>query len=117
MLPLLTRTKTEVMRERDNDSYYLVYIGTKPNARSRGYATKLLQLMIMKVRVLVQPPSSSFILKEDQTKTCGLWPSTDGVFFRSCPHLLREVVRTMTGWDLCLNGCPAPRLTAITGND
>lgn len=50
MLPLLTKTKTDVMREKDDDSYYLVYIGTKPNARSRGYATKLLQHMIRKVR-------------------------------------------------------------------
>lgn len=48
-LPLLHRTKTEVMRERDDDSYYLVYIGTKPTARGRGYATRLLKDMIRKV--------------------------------------------------------------------
>ena len=49
MLPLLTATKAEVMQQRDSDSYYLVYIGTKPNARSQGYATKLLRHMIEKV--------------------------------------------------------------------
>ena len=50
LLPLLHRTKTEVLRERDEDSYYLVYIGTKSGARGRGYATKLIRDMIVKVR-------------------------------------------------------------------
>lgn len=50
MLPLLTKTKAAVMQERDDDCYYLVYIGTKPNARAKGYATKLLRNMIRKVR-------------------------------------------------------------------
>lgn len=50
LLPLLHRTKGEVLRERDENSYYLVYIGTKPSARGRGYATKLIQDMIVKVR-------------------------------------------------------------------
>ncbi|ROT41824.1 acetyltransferase [Sodiomyces alkalinus F11] len=45
-LPLLHDTKHEVMGERDNDCYYLVYIGTKPNARGKGYASKLIQDMI-----------------------------------------------------------------------
>ncbi|KAA6407739.1 MAG: hypothetical protein FRX48_08577 [Lasallia pustulata] len=39
-LPILHSTKHEVMGDRDNDSWYLVYIGTKPNARGKGYATK-----------------------------------------------------------------------------
>ncbi|KAH7349278.1 acetyltransferase [Plectosphaerella cucumerina] len=45
-LPLLHHTKQDVMGDRDDDCYYLVYIGTKPNARRRGYATKLLEHMI-----------------------------------------------------------------------
>lgn len=52
MLPLLTRTKQEVMGDRDNDCYYLVYIGTKPHARGKGYAGKLLRHMMRKVRHL-----------------------------------------------------------------
>ena len=50
MLPLLGRTKMEVLKEQEDDSYYLVYIGTKPTARGRGYATKLMLDMIKKVR-------------------------------------------------------------------
>ncbi|KAK1522146.1 acetyltransferase [Colletotrichum costaricense] len=46
LLPLLHDTKLEVMGERDNDCYYLVYLGTKPNARGKGYAKKLLNDMI-----------------------------------------------------------------------
>lgn len=50
MLPLLHHTKAEVLGQRDNDAYYLVYLGTKPHARGRGYARKLLQTMIDRVR-------------------------------------------------------------------
>jgi ribosomal protein S18 acetylase RimI-like enzyme len=39
----------EVMGDRVNDCYYLVYIGTKPSARGRGYASKLMRDMIAKV--------------------------------------------------------------------
>ncbi|EPE06126.1 gcn5-related n-acetyltransferase-like protein [Ophiostoma piceae UAMH 11346] len=48
LLPLFNRTKLEVMAERGqmDDSYYLLYLGTKPSARCRGYAQKLLQHMI-----------------------------------------------------------------------
>ncbi len=49
MLPLLHHTKIEVLGERDNDSYYLLYLGTKPNARGRGYARKLLERMFERV--------------------------------------------------------------------
>jgi GNAT superfamily N-acetyltransferase len=48
LLPILHHTKQEVMGERDNDCYYLVYIGTKPNARGRGYASKLILDMMAK---------------------------------------------------------------------
>ena len=42
-MPLLHRTKYETLGEIDNDSWYLVYIGTKPEARGRGYARKLIE--------------------------------------------------------------------------
>lgn len=48
-LPLLHDAKAEVMGARDGECYYLVYIGTKPNARKRGYAGKLLDDMIARV--------------------------------------------------------------------
>lgn len=46
LLPLLHRTKLEVMGSRDADCYYLVYLGTKPKARGRGYARALIEEMI-----------------------------------------------------------------------
>ncbi|KAL8936034.1 MAG: hypothetical protein Q9211_004385 [Gyalolechia sp. 1 TL-2023] len=42
-LPLLHDTKREVLRHLDNDSWYLVYIGTKPEARGKGYARMLIE--------------------------------------------------------------------------
>lgn len=50
LMPLLHDTKAEVLGQRENDAYYLVYLGTKPHARGRGYARKLLQTMIERVR-------------------------------------------------------------------
>lgn len=58
LMPLLHDTKAEVLGDRDGDAYYLVYLGTKPHARGRGYARKLLQTMIDRVRVMI--PSSLF---------------------------------------------------------
>jgi hypothetical protein len=51
LLPLLEHTKLEVMAQRGvaDDSYYLLYLGTKPGARCRGYARKLLEHMLVKV--------------------------------------------------------------------
>ncbi|KZZ99550.1 Acyl-CoA N-acyltransferase [Moelleriella libera RCEF 2490] len=48
LYPALHNTKAEVMGHRDNDCYYLGYIGTKANARGRGYASKLLRHMMDK---------------------------------------------------------------------
>jgi GNAT superfamily N-acetyltransferase len=48
LLPLLHDTKLEVMGARDNDCYYLVYLGTKPSGRGRGYARKLIEQMAAK---------------------------------------------------------------------
>jgi GNAT superfamily N-acetyltransferase len=45
LLPLLHDTKAEVMGPRDDDCYYLVYIGTKPSGQRRGYARKLIEHM------------------------------------------------------------------------
>jgi ribosomal protein S18 acetylase RimI-like enzyme len=42
-LPLLHYTKQRVLGERDGKSYYLDYIGTKPSARGKGYARKLIE--------------------------------------------------------------------------
>ncbi|KAF4636177.1 hypothetical protein G7Y89_g1918 [Cudoniella acicularis] len=43
--PLLHDTKHDVLGERDEDSYYLVYLGSKPSARGKGYARKLIEHM------------------------------------------------------------------------
>ena len=40
--PLLHDTKAAVLAERDPDSWYLVYIGTKTSGRGKGYAKKLI---------------------------------------------------------------------------
>jgi GNAT superfamily N-acetyltransferase len=48
-LPLLHHTKHDVMGARDDDSYYLVYLGSKPSARGKGYAKKLIEHMTAKV--------------------------------------------------------------------
>lgn len=42
-LPLLNHTKASVMGTRDQDSWYLVYIGTKPSGRGKGYARKAIE--------------------------------------------------------------------------
>ncbi|KAH7354978.1 hypothetical protein BKA65DRAFT_394987 [Rhexocercosporidium sp. MPI-PUGE-AT-0058] len=44
-LPLLHDTKHSVMGDRDDDSYYLVYLGSKPSARGKGYGKKLIEHM------------------------------------------------------------------------
>ena len=42
-LPLLGDTKAQVMGTRDDDSWYLVYIGTRPSGRGKGYARKVIE--------------------------------------------------------------------------
>ena len=42
-LPLLASTKAEVLGHRDNLSWYLNYIGTKPGSRGKGYARQLIE--------------------------------------------------------------------------
>jgi len=48
-LPLLHHTKHDIMGPRDDDSYYLVYLGSKPSARGKGYAKKLIEHMTARV--------------------------------------------------------------------
>lgn len=49
-LPLLHDTKERVLGERDAKSYYLVYLGTKPSARGKGYARRLIEHGLAMVR-------------------------------------------------------------------
>ncbi|ETS82970.1 hypothetical protein PFICI_04846 [Pestalotiopsis fici W106-1] len=51
LLPRLHQVKHEVMGERDDDCYYLVYIGTKPSGQRRGYARKLIEAMAVRADV------------------------------------------------------------------
>lgn len=41
--PLLHNTKRAVLAERDEESWYLVYIGTRPSGRGKGYARKVIE--------------------------------------------------------------------------
>ena len=42
-LPLLGATKLEALGKHNDNSWYLVYIGTKPNSRGKGYAKALIE--------------------------------------------------------------------------
>jgi len=42
-LPLLHDTKHEVLGKDDDNSWYLVYIGTRPRSRGKGYARALIE--------------------------------------------------------------------------
>ena len=42
-LPLLHTTKHEVLSKEDANSWYLVYIGTRPKSRGKGYAKALIE--------------------------------------------------------------------------
>lgn len=55
MLPVLDQTKEDIMGERNEECYYLVYIGTKPNAQGRGYAGKLIRDMVAKADAEQRP--------------------------------------------------------------
>ncbi|GAB0133051.1 hypothetical protein EsDP_00001468 [Epichloe bromicola] len=48
LFPALHDTKAEIMGHRNDDCYYLGYIGTKASAQGRGYASKLLRHMMCK---------------------------------------------------------------------
>lgn len=42
-LPVLHDAKAEVMGDRDDKSWYLIYLGTVPEARGKGYSRKLVE--------------------------------------------------------------------------
>lgn len=46
--PLLHDTKAAVLAEKDPESWYLVYIGTRPSGRGKGYARKLVDYVTVK---------------------------------------------------------------------
>ena len=48
-MPLLHETKHEVLGDCENESWYLVYIGTKPLARGKGYARALIESVTKEV--------------------------------------------------------------------
>ena len=48
-VPLLHRTKHEVLGPREDESWYLVYIGTKPESRGKGYAKALIEAVTREV--------------------------------------------------------------------
>lgn len=48
LVSVLHDTKISVLGERDDEAWYLLYLGTKPSARGRGYAKKLLEHMIQR---------------------------------------------------------------------
>ncbi len=63
LLPLLHATKQEVMGGQGgvDDSYYLLYLGTKPAARRRGHGQKLLEHMLSRVSCLLIFPPPFFL--------------------------------------------------------
>ncbi|KAI1610965.1 hypothetical protein EDD36DRAFT_308461 [Exophiala viscosa] len=54
-LPLLHETKLEILGERDNNSWYLNYVGTKPESRCKGFAKKAIQHVTKLADVHAQP--------------------------------------------------------------
>ena len=54
-LPLLHETKLEILGERDNISWYLNYVGTKPEARQRGHAKKVIEYVTKLVSLFFTP--------------------------------------------------------------
>ena len=50
-LPVLHEAKYNVLKEDDNKSWYLVYIGTKPESRGKGFAGRLITHTTKEVRI------------------------------------------------------------------
>lgn len=50
-LPLLHESKARALGKDDDNSWYLVYIGTKPEARGKGYAKALIEMVTSQVSV------------------------------------------------------------------
>ena len=54
-LPLLHDTKRRILGKDDDNSWYLVYIGTKPCSRGKGYAKSLIEYTTKQVRTFIKP--------------------------------------------------------------
>jgi GNAT superfamily N-acetyltransferase len=50
LLPRLHHAMDDVLGAHAAECYYLVYLGTKPSGRRRGYAKKLIEAMAVKVK-------------------------------------------------------------------
>lgn len=50
LVSVLHDTKVSVLGDRDDEAWYLLYLGTKPSARGKGYARKLLEFMVQRVK-------------------------------------------------------------------
>ena len=61
-LPVLHKAKYDVLKEDDDNSWYLVYIGTKPESRGKGLAGKLIAHTTKEVRVKSKPKRTTALL-------------------------------------------------------
>jgi len=59
-LPLLHDTAHEVLQPWGGEAWYLVYLGTKPGSRGKGYARKLLEWGVKQVSCLLLSTSILF---------------------------------------------------------
>ena len=56
-LPLLSRTKTAALGVDDSNSWYLVYLGTKPSSENKGYAKALIEMVTQQVSLSIRSPA------------------------------------------------------------
>jgi len=52
-LPALHKSKAKALGNDDDNSWYLVYIGTKPGAQRKGYAKALIEMVTNQVSALL----------------------------------------------------------------
>ncbi|KAK3294777.1 uncharacterized protein B0H64DRAFT_443818 [Chaetomium fimeti] len=55
ILPRLNDAKAQVLGDRDDDAWFLAYLGTRPNSQGRGYAAKLLRDMVARADAEKRP--------------------------------------------------------------
>ncbi|OIW32074.1 acetyltransferase [Coniochaeta ligniaria NRRL 30616] len=104
LVNVLHDTKISVLGDRDDEAWYLLYLGTKPGARGKGYAKKLLEFMVQRADVENQPVylestteannryyrKFGFDVKRDISLTRGLAPVRLSIMVRD-PQPLRKV--------------------------
>ena len=61
-LPLLGETKAAALGADDENSWYLVYLGTRPGSQGKGYAKALIEMVTKQVS-----PSISALLSKAET--------------------------------------------------